>query len=171
MNPDKQEKLYEDIIKVIEELKNESEDKETDPIKLVTFDSLNRFKYLDAVVNESLRIYGPATAIERRAAKNMNLSTEDGRININLKKDDIVRIPLYYMHHSERFFKDAKSFIPERFLGTPQHDKFAFLPFGSGPRRCLATQLAQLEVKMALLHTIRCYKLSKSTKTKVIGKR
>ena len=170
MNPDKQEKLYEDIIKVIEELKNESEDKETDPIKLVTFDSLTRFKYLDAVVNESLRLYGPSAAVERRAAKDIVLATEDGRISINVKKDDVIRVPIYTIHHSERFYKDAESFVPERFLDPNGYNKFAFMPFGLGPRRCLATLLAQLEVKLALIHTILNYKLTKAPITKVNSK-
>ena len=167
LNPDKQEKLYEEIIKVIEELKNESEDNETDPLKLVSFDSLHRFKYLDAVINEALRLLGPVATVERRAAKDIVLATEDGRISINVKKNDVIRVPMYYIHHSERFYKDPESFKPERFIGTPEHDKYAFMPFGIGPRQCLATVLALLEIKLAMIHIIRNYKMTKAPNTKV----
>ena len=122
------------------------------------------------MINEALRLLGPVTTVERRAANDIVLATEDGRISINVKKDDVIRVPVYTIHHSERFYKDPDSFVPERFLDSNDYNKFAFMPFGLGPRRCLATLLAQLEVKLALIHTIRNYKLTKAPNTKVNSK-
>lgn len=68
-NTEKQEKLFEEITTVLDELRNECDDTEIDPIQLVTFDALNRFKYLDAVVKETLRIYPAQSSTERKASK------------------------------------------------------------------------------------------------------
>lgn len=84
-----------------------------------------------------------------------------------MKKDDVIRIPIYAIHHSDNFHNNPDCFEPERFLGKPQHHNFAFLPFGSGPRACLARNLALMEAKFALLHIIRCYRLSVCEQTKV----
>lgn len=162
-NPKEQNKLYEDILKVLDELCKET--LERDPFELVTYDTVNRFEYLDAVVNETLRLYPPATAVERRAANDITLSGVDGRVTINVKKNDIIRVPIYAIHHSERYFDEPEKFQPERFLGQTRHPKMAFLPFGTGPRSCVAKGLGLLEVKLALLHIIRCYRLSVCSKT------
>lgn len=166
LNPDKQEKLHEEIVNMLETLKQESQNGETDPFKLVTYDSLSRFEYLNAVVNETLRLSPAATATERIARKDITLETADGKIKIDVKKGDIVRVPIYSMHHDSKNFADPDEFKPERFM-NPNFHKHAFIPFGSGPRNCLARNLALLESKLAILHTIRCFKLSTCSKTRV----
>lgn len=162
-NPDKQAKLLEEIEVVLKELQEETG--ETDPFKLVTFEALPRFAYLNAVISETLRIQPPATSTERRAGKDMRLETANGKFQIDIKKDDLFRVCIYSMHHDPTQFPEPHKFQPERFLGTPTFHKFAYLPFGSGPRNCVARSLALLEGQMAILHLIRNFQLSVSSKT------
>ena len=108
----------------------------------------------------------PATAIERRAAADCPLETADGKIRIDIKKDDIVRVPVYALHHDPGHFPEPDRFRPERFLGEPEFHKYAYIPFGSGPRNCVARSLALLEAKLAILHLIRQYRISPCAKTK-----
>ena len=167
-NPDKQEKLYKEALSVLGKLSEEAgPDGSKDPVDLITLESLSRFEYLAAVVNETLRLYSPATFVEREVSKDMTIQKEDGSCKIHLKKNDIIQFPVYSMHRDPEQFSDPESFKPERFLGEPNFHKYAYIPFGSGPRNCIARSLALLEAKMALLHTIRQYKLSVSSKTKV----
>src|SRR5699024_1380383 len=128
-------------------------------------ESLSRFEYLNAVVNESLRIYSPGLLTERQASKDITLQTEDGRVRIDLKKGDIVLLPIYSMHRDPDQFPAPEVFRPERFIGEPNHHESCYIPFGSGPRNCVAKSLALMEVKFATLHTIRQYKLSACSKT------
>ncbi|KAJ6218346.1 hypothetical protein RDWZM_009503 [Blomia tropicalis] len=167
-NPDKQEKLYKEALSVLGKLSEEAgPDGSKDPVDLITLESLSRFEYLAAVVNETLRLYSPATFVEREVSKDMTIQKEDGSCKIHLKKNDIIQFPVYSMHRDPEQFSDPESFKPERFLGEPNFHKYAYIPFGSGPRNCIARSLALLEAKMALLHTIRQYKLSVSSKTKI----
>lgn len=165
LNPSKQEKLYQEIVEQIERLEQESG--ENNLINLVTFDELNNFKYLSATIDETLRLYAPLTSVERKARNEIVLETHDGQHKINVLKGDIIRIPIYAIHHNERFFPEPEQFQPERFLDEPTFHKYAYLPFGSGPRNCVAKRLALIEVKLAILNIIKNYKVQTCSKTMV----
>ena len=187
-NPEAQEKVYQEINSVIQKLSLEAgPDGPKDPIELVTLESLSRFEYLNGAVNErfvlqskvvkiwpltflfnsSLRLYSPASYIERLASKDITLGTEDGRIRFGVKKGDVVHFPVYSMHRDPEQFPEPEAFKPERFIGEPQFHKYSYLPFGAGPRNCVARSLALLEAKLALLHTFRKYRFSVAPETKV----
>ena len=87
--------------------------------------------------------------------------------DLDVKKGDIIRVPVYALHHDPNNFPDPENYIPERFLGTPTFHKYAYIPFGSGPRNCIAKSLALLETRMAVLHLIRKFRFSPSKETKV----
>ena len=64
---------------------------------------------------------------------------------------------IWTMHRDESLWHDAESFLPERWIeGTPEAAKrpvHAFLPFGDGPRKCVAYRFALEEAKIALIRT------------------
>ena len=165
LNPSKQEKLYKEIVGRLEQL--EKETGESDPVKLVTMDELNNFKYLSATIEESLRLYPPATTLERTAKDDIVLETSDGKRKVKVMKDDVFRIPVYALHYDERQFPDPKKFQPERFIEEPTFHKYAYMPFGSGPRNCVAKRLALMEAKLAVLNIIKNYKVETGPNTTV----
>ena len=165
LNPSKQNKLHQEIVDQLERL--EKETGESDPLKLVTLDELNNFKYLSAVVDETLRLYPPGTVLERTANDNITLEDTEGNHKVKIFKGDVVRIPVYAIHHSEKFYPNPEQFQPERFLDEPTFHKYTYLPFGSGPRNCVAKRLALMEAKLAILNIIRNYKLETCSKTMV----
>lgn len=134
MNPEIQEKLYHDNQSVIEKMTAETGNPNADPVDLITIDSLHRFEYLNAVINESLRLFPPGVFIERHVGKDMNLATKDGRISFSVKKGDVMHFPVYSLHRLADQFPDPEIFKPERFLENPTYHKYAYIPFGSGPR-------------------------------------
>lgn len=170
-HPDKQEKLYQSIVKTLEQLSKESENKTNDPLQLITFDNLNRFEYLSATVNESLRLMTIAYIIERVASEDFRLETSDGKFWFDVCKDDVIRINIGHMHMDERNFTNAQQFIPERFLTTSTNENFnksAYMPFGSGPRNCIARNFVYLQAKLGLIHLVLNYRLKIDPKIQVI---
>lgn len=166
LNPTTQQKLYEEIIEVLQQL--EAETGESDPHKLVTFESLSKFQYVTAVIDETLRLSPPATVLERRAERDMTLETSDGKHKIFVKNEDVIHIPVWSLHRDPDQFPDPEQFNPERFMTNPTfHHKFSHMPFGNGPRNCVAKSLAMMEAKMALLHTVRMFRLSVCEKTSI----
>ena len=166
-HPEVQEKLYAEIVATLAKLRAECPDRDNDdPFELVTYDTLTRFEYLLAVVDESLRIDSPAIFIERCAANDIELANADGTIRFQVKRGDIVHIPVYSMHLDEKYFPNAEGFEPNRFLASSNKDvttasvanKSAYLAFGSGARMCPARGFALFEARLALLHLIRNFR-------------
>jgi len=156
VHPEIQEKLHNEIVDMVEVLTKEASPyRSTDPIELITLESLSRFEYLNAVISEALRLYAPATFIERKANKDITLRVNNYQGEINVKKGDIIQFPIYSMHRDETQFPHPYAFQPERFMNNPTFHKYSYLPFGSGPRNCVAKSLALFEAKLAVLHTIR----------------
>ena len=168
LNQDIQDKLYRETITTLDKLRLQSEDaNNSDPFKLITYDTVSKFEYIPAVIDEALRIVAPVIFVEREASKDMELSNDDGSISFALKRGDMVHIPVYSIHHDVRFFPEPDRFKPERFIGEPQFHKYAYLPFGSGPRNCVARAMALLEAWLALIHVIRLFKFEMCPETKV----
>ena len=163
LNPQFQERLYDEIMSNLKDAELENED-EKDPVKLFSFERVQKMKLLEAVIKETLRLYPPATFTERQASEDVTL--ENGSESVYIKKDDVVNIPIYSIHSDERFWNDPETFNPDRFIDGSYH-KYAYLPFGAGPRDCIAKGLAYLEAKIAVLHAVRMFKLSKSPKTPI----
>lgn len=106
--------------------------------------------YLDAVINETLRMYPPGWAWTRVAA-------EDDIINgLEVKKDEIILISPYLTQRSDGVWSEPDKFNPERFLESDNHIRrqFSFFPFGGGPRICVGKQFGQIEIKLILIHAI-----------------
>lgn len=189
LNPDKQEKLYEQSKQTLDKLINEqaalqldgsaeiSENVVNSPNSspnspmhgVVNFNNLNQFEYLVAVFNETLRLQSPAIFIEPRATKSMVLESDDGKHKVNVQAGDSIHIPIYCLHHDEDQFPKPFTFLPERFLEEPlnQFHKYAFIPFSTGPRNCVAKSLATFEIQFALLALVINYKFSVCERTRI----
>ncbi|XP_063823054.1 cytochrome P450 6B1-like [Ostrinia nubilalis] len=96
-------------------------------------------EYLDAVIKESLRLHPPYSVVSRQCMKMYQYPESD----LVIDKKITINVPVEAMHRDEKYYKDPKSYAPERFLAetSPTHS-FAYLPFGAGPRKCLGEQLS-----------------------------
>ncbi|KAI2811727.1 Thromboxane-A synthase [Blomia tropicalis] len=165
--PKVQERLYREIISMISKLKEENTN-EDDPIKLITYESLNHFEYLNAVIKETLRLYTPLIFAERDASTDFQLETSDGKLRVDVKQGDIIHIPAWSVHRDPKQYPDPEKFDPERFLTpNPTFHKYAYMPFGNGPRACVAKNLALLEARLSIIHMIRKYQFYRCPQTKV----
>jgi cytochrome P450 len=100
--------------------------------------------YVDAVLNETLRLYPPAWILGRDAVREVNA---DGW---RLRKGATVLVSQLVMHRSPQYFSEPERFLPERWL-TPQNlPQFAYFPFGGGSRKCIGDQFAWTEARIQL---------------------
>ena len=104
------------------------------------FSDLRDLSYLRAVIEESLRLYPPAYALfVRQALTDIDLA------GVKVKAGDNVQIVPYTLHRSERWYQDASTFKPERFLEDTTWPKYSYLPFGAGPRVCIGQNFGLME--------------------------
>jgi len=111
-----------------------------------TYNDLVNLPYCLKVFKESLRLYPPAYIISRVALHDIVLN------GYLVHANESVIIPSYVMHRRSDFYPDPEIFDPERF--TPEREKqlprYAYLPFGAGPRICIGNHFAMMEGHLLL---------------------
>jgi cytochrome P450 len=117
--------------------------------RLPTVDDLAVLPYTRMVLAESMRLYPPAWILGRRALGPFEANGYD------IPPRSIVLLCQYVTHRDARWFPDPARFDPERFTPERQADRprFAYFPFGGGPRVCIGEQFAWME-GIILLATI-----------------
>ncbi|KAF8200339.1 cytochrome P450 [Pholiota molesta] len=138
-------------------------------------DVLGRLSYLNAVINESLRLYPPvATSLQRAPAKGSGGKLLKGNTvaDIYLPEGNSINVPPYVIHRDPRYFSPhPNSFLPERWLSsTIANDTLentitrdAFIPFSSGPQNCVGRPLALMEMRYALSSLVRNFHMEFDT--------
>ena len=123
---------------------------------------IERLKFTRAVLDETMRLYPPAFLIARAA------SGPDTIAGFPVRKNDAVLIAPWLLHRHEKLWRDPNAFIPQRFMtGTPP-DRFAYLPFGVGPRVCIGAHFALVEATLALAKMIGAFRVALADKEPVM---
>jgi cytochrome P450 len=111
-----------------------------------TVEDFPRLDYTRRVLTESMRLYPPVPGADRQAiAPNEVLG-----ININI--GDIVLVSPLVTHHDPRWYPEPERFDPDRWLPERAEavPKFAYFPFGGGPRKCIGERFAWIEIVLML---------------------
>jgi unspecific monooxygenase len=113
-------------------------------------DVMPRLVRTRAVISEALRLYPPAFAIARAAIK------ADRAGAIEIPSGAVLLIAPWVLHRHRRLWRDPDAFDPTRFLpDAPPIPRFAYLPFGAGPRVCVGAQFALAEATLVLAMMLR----------------
>jgi len=116
------------------------------------WDAIARLPRTRAVVNEALRLYPPAFTIVRQAIARDRAGATD------IPRGGIVMISPWVLHRHRRLWRDPDAFDPARFLPeAPQPARFAYLPFGAGPRVCVGAQFALTEAAIVLATLVQAF--------------
>jgi len=134
-NPEVEEKLFEELRRVLGG-------------RVPTPTDLPRLSYTDTVLRESMRLYPPVWVIGRRALAPFRLGEYE------LPADTNVLISQLLMHRDARYFPEPERFDPDRWRGNDPRSaslpRFAYFPFGGGPRVCIGAGFGMMEAVLLL---------------------
>lgn len=121
-----------------------------------TLSDLDRLKYTEMVVKESMRLYPPVWGFSREAIEDVQIGEYE------VPKGSSLVISTYWTHRDARWFPNPERFDPERF--SPEQEskirKYAYIPFGGGPRICIGNSFAMMEARLLLATIVSRYTLS-----------
>jgi cytochrome P450 len=120
-----------------------------------TFDDLPGLKWADMVVTETLRYYPTVWLLGREAVEPVTVGGYDVPVG------HTVFMSQWVVHRDPRWFDDPESFRPERWADglARRLPRYAYFPFGGGPRVCVGNQFAQTEAVLLLATIARRYRL------------
>jgi cytochrome P450 len=119
----------------------------------LSFGDVPRLEFAAQVIQEALRLYPPFWMIDRMAV------ADDQVGDIAIPRGSTVIVYVYGAHHASRYWKNPEIFDPERFIkgSEKQRTPFTHLPFGGGPRGCIGTHYAMMQILMILSVLLKRY--------------
>jgi len=157
VDPDIQNKLLTEINDILERTNGKP-----------TYESVvNETHYMDAVLNEILRLYPLLTVLDRVCVKEFVLppATPNSK-PVKLKPGDVIWIQPFAIHRDSKYYSQPNDFMPERFLNG-EMDGLLYMPFGIGPRMCIAKRFAIMEMKIMLFHILQRCVFEPDAKTRI----
>ena len=151
IHPEHQEQLYKEIQKKI---------KSNDDLK--STEIVNSIEYLELVQKETFRLMPSVPMMLRDTLEDFEI--EPGLI---IPKDTKMLINIFALHRQPTVWgDDANEFKPERFLpeNSEGRNPFAYIPFSSGPRICIAFKYSVISLKIAMIQLLLHYKFTTSMK-------
>jgi len=107
------------------------------------------------IVDEALRLYPPAAFLSRTA------QASDSLLGREVRPGDTVILPIYALHRHHALWDNPDAFNPVRFADPKAIDRFAYLPFGDGPRICIGASFALQEAVIILATLLARFKFSR----------
>jgi len=137
-DPEVQEKLHEEAAALLDG-------------RVAGPDDIGGLPFTEQVIKETLRLYPPASFISRTA------QAPDELCGREIRKKDSVILPIYALQRNEILWEEPDRFKPDRFAKGAKYDRFAWLPFGDGPRVCIGAHFAMVEAQIILASLISRY--------------
>ncbi|CAH0389178.1 unnamed protein product [Bemisia tabaci] len=155
LHPDIQEKIYLEI----KETKGQT-------LNDISYEDLKKLRYTEQVMNETLRKYPVAGIMARICTEPFKIPDSD----VVVEKGMRVFVPLFSIQRDPQYFPEPDRFDPERFSeeNIQKIVPGTYLPFGDGPRSCIAMRLALLDVKTMLIKMVSNYTLYPCARTQRI---
>jgi cytochrome P450 len=119
-----------------------------------TGDDVENLPYIRMIIDEALRMYPAAGIISRTAQKKDTLGGRE------ILPGDTVMIPIYALGRHHQLWDAPDSFRPERFADRKAIDRYAYLPFGDGPRICIGASFALQEAVIILATMLSRFKFT-----------
>ncbi len=109
--------------------------------RLPSFEDLPHLGYVERVLAEAMRLYPPAWAMGRRSLQPVTVGPW------TIPENSVFVLSPYVTHRDPRWWPEPERFDPDRFLSGRAEDrpKFAYFPFGGGPRVCVGERFSWME--------------------------
>jgi cytochrome P450 len=118
-----------------------------------TADDLPHLPLLNAIFQESMRIYPPGWGELRQSVAADEIS------GYPIRAKTLIVLCQWVTHRHPDFWENAQQFNPNRFLGSPSYHRFAYFPFGGGPRICIGMQFTLLEGALVLATILQRFRI------------
>ncbi len=117
----------------------------------IDFSVYKKLNYVRAVLQEGLRLYPPAYFISRQPLGDYDLAGH------KISSHALLYIPVWSLHRRPDIWPNPEQFNPDRFLdqSLTMKQRMAYIPFGSGSRRCIGSEMAMIEAVIILSYIIR----------------
>jgi cytochrome P450 len=125
-------------------------------------EDFERLSFTRSVLAESMRLYPPVWVLGRAITQDCSVGPYVAPAG------SILFVSQYLLHRDARFFPEPLRFHPDRFLEHGTTHRFAYFPFGIGPRRCIGEGFAWMEGVLALGTITRNWSLQLLPQTKVV---
>jgi cytochrome P450 len=121
-----------------------------------TADDAGQLELTRRCLSEGMRLHPPAYITSRSATRDTTIGGFD------IAQGTVVTAVFAELHRNERYWPDPDRFDPDRFLpdAVKARDRYAYLPFGGGPRSCIGDHFALLEATLALAVILRRWRLT-----------
>jgi cytochrome P450 len=131
----------------------------------ITHETIGELVYMQACIQETLRMYPPVIRIERVCNKDWYHQPT----GLHIPKGMVVQVPIYAIHYNEEYYPDPYSFKPERFLpeNKDKINPYAFLSFGMGNHNCIGMRFAKEEINLTMAHVLKHFTFQPNAGTKV----
>lgn len=118
-----------------------------------TLEDLKQLTYTEMVINESMRLYPPAWITTRIVVEPMEFDTFTANV------DDLLVMSPYLTHRDPALWDNPEQFDPFHFTEEAEKSrhKFAYFPFGGGPRVCIGNHFAMMEAQLLLATIVQHY--------------
>ncbi len=116
---------------------------------------LPQLPYTEMVLREAMRLHPPVWAISRRTEE------DDEMGGYRIPRGAPAIISPYVTHRHSAFRDNPEDFDPERFApeAVQAQSRYAYFPFGGGPRKCIGEGFAMMEMRLILAMTARRFQL------------
>uniref|UniRef100_A0A6P7H0G8 Cytochrome P450 9e2-like n=1 Tax=Diabrotica virgifera virgifera TaxID=50390 RepID=A0A6P7H0G8_DIAVI len=136
----------------------------------LTYEAVMQMKYFDMVISEGLRKWPNFPESDRECSKDFVIEPESpDEEPLNLKRGMVVSLPTMCMHKDPKYFPDPERFDPERFNDENKDkiDPYTYFPFGLGPRNCIGSRFATLEMKVLFAYLLHHFEIVPVGKTEI----
>ena len=118
--------------------------------------AIERLPFAKAVMEEAMRLFPPVPFLSRQALRTDRL----GRVKV--PRGSLVMVAPWVLHRHRTLWEEPDAFVPERFLEPNRAaiPRFAYLPFGAGPRVCIGQSFSLQEAVIVLAHAVRAVRLT-----------
>lgn len=126
----------------------------------LTADDVPRLKFTESIVLEAMRLYPPAYLLGREALHNVTIG------GCEISQGVTVFMSQWVAHRDPRWWPEPDKFRPERWLdgSTKEMPKYAYFPFGGGPRICIGNTFAMTETVVLLAEIARRFRFERTSR-------